>query len=181
MVPPEKMDILEESVTTASRIRLWIRWALGLWLIYLCVRGLSSIKPEGHMETFASSLFAFAKGIMGVILIAPSLANYAARPILNWIDSIYLPSDEESKPPLDYKLPDYYRKTRQTDLAIERYAEIIRYYPKEATAYAWLYVLVGKKDPKEAKRILNRAHRRLYRTSGWERFREIVRSERARS
>lgn len=171
------MDLLEENYTIGSRIRWGIRWILGLGLIFWAAHGMT-VPQGGSIVLLAGQLLiAFAKAILGVALLAPTLANLAARPLLAWIDSIYLPGGKADKPPLSYHLADYYRKTRQTGFAIERYRNILRYYPKEAKAHAWLYLLLARDARKaSAARARRRAARRLS-GNAWREYSRIVDAE----
>ncbi len=171
------MDFLTEHVTVASRVRMALRWGLGLWLIASAGRGLWAISNGSQLEVFATSLFAMAKGIFGVILISPDLATWAASPLLRWIDSIYLCGDVEGRPPLDYRLADYYRTTGQYGEAIDYYREITHHYPKEAKALGWLYYLLAfrTKELRAAKGVLRKARWRLRGRDGWEEFKTVVR------
>ena len=156
---------------------LALRWGLGLWLIVSAGRSLAVISSGSQLEVFATSLFALAKGIFGVILLSPDLAAWAASPLLRWIDSIYLCGDVEGRPPLDYRLADYYRTTGQVGEAIGYYREIARHYPAEAKALGWLYYLLAfrTKELRAAKRVLRKARRHLRGRDGWEEFKTVVR------
>ena len=146
-----------------SILKAGSRWLVGLWLIWLCVKGLTNAMQSDMLEAAGKALVAFASGIAGVLLIAPVFAPLAARPFVAFIESIYLPGGHASRPPLDYKLADHYRKTRKIDEAIAEYARIVRYYPDEVVAHARLYQLLAeeKGDTKAARRAHHRAERAL--------------------
>jgi tetratricopeptide (TPR) repeat protein len=171
------MDFLTEHVTKGSRVRMALRWTLGLWLFVVAARSLFQIEEGSYPGIFMTALFAFAKGILGIILIAPELANWLATPLTRMIDSIYLPGGKETCPPLDYRLADYYRTTGQHDEARARYREIVSHYPREGKAYGWLYYLTAyrKMDLRAAGKILRKARRSLRKEAEWEAFKGVVR------
>ncbi len=172
------MDFLTEHVTVGGRVRMFLRWGLGLWLIVAAARALFALEEGSMPGIFATALFAFAKGILGIILIAPEVANWLASPLTRVIDSIYLPGGKEAHPPLDYRLADYYRTAGQHDEALAHYHEIVSHYPREGRAFGWLYYLTAyrQRDMKAAGRILRKARRRLLGRSGWEEFKNVVRA-----
>lgn len=170
------MDFLTEHVTVASRVRMALRWAMGLWLIGTAARGLFDIESGSHLGVFGTALIASGKGIFGIVLISPEVANWAATPLTRLIDSIYLPGGTEAHPPLDYRLADYYRTSGQVGEAVDHYREITRHYPQEGRAFGHLYFLTAyrMKDRRTAGKILRKARRRLRGRAGWEEFKRVV-------
>jgi tetratricopeptide (TPR) repeat protein len=74
--------------------------------------------------------------IVGAIVLAPSLAAWAAIPFTRFIDGIYLPGGPTGDDPEpNYRLADHYYEISQNRLAIEEYEKIIRYHPDETRAY----------------------------------------------
>ena len=177
------MDLFSGNLTTRQRLIWLIRWGLGLWLIWWGWQGLvAAYDKQGLFSPFAAMLFSFAKCITGALLLAPELAVAAARPFIRWIDAIYLPGGHASKPPLDYKLADHYRKNGETDRAIDRYRAIARFYPGEAKAHGWLVAMLTDEPggKRAAKRAYATAKRQLKKRGpeAWKRFRRIVKEHR---
>jgi len=171
------MNFGYENSTPGERITSAICGFLGLALLAWCVTDFVSITNEGgsHLSIFANSLFAFAKGIAGIIILAPSLTRWALSPAFRCIDWIYCPGGYAKRPPLDYRLADHYRKERKFDQAIERYSEIIRYYPKEISAHAWLFVLTSQtRGSRQARGVYRYARRRLRKAHDWKTFETLV-------
>ncbi len=103
-------------------------------------------KAPGMATAFGLCLFAFAKMLLGAIILAPTLANWISIPIFAWVDSIYRPGGYNRKPPLCYRLGEQYIREKKYDLALVEYRDITRYYPKEIRAAATLYLLYKQTD-----------------------------------
>lgn len=176
------MNFSHQNSTRGEKISSAICVLLALSLLSWSVADFVSIANKGgsYLMIFGKTLLAFAKGIAGAILIAPSLTRWAMSPLFRCIDWIYSPGGYARRPPLDYRLADLYRRERKFDDAIERYSEILRYYPKEVSAHAWLFVLVDEtQGASRSRRIWRNARRRLWRTESWKEFEELVAAGRA--
>ncbi|MDF1851787.1 MAG: tetratricopeptide repeat protein [Verrucomicrobiales bacterium] len=176
------MNFGHQNTTPGERISSIVSGIIALALIAWCVTDFVSISTKGgsQLSIFANALFAFAKGIAGVIIAAPSLARWALSPAFRCIDWIYSPGGYAKRPPLDYRLANLYRNERKFDQAIERYSEIIRYYPKEVSAHAWLFVLISQtRGSRKARKVYRSARRRLRKADDWKKFKTLV-SERTR-
>lgn len=171
------MNFSHQNTTRGEKISAVICALLAISLLSWCVADFVSLANHGgsHMMIFARTLLAFAKGIAGTILIAPSLARVATGPAFRCIDWIYSPGGYARRPPLDYRLADLYRKERKFDQAIERYSEIVHYYPKEVSAHAWLFVLVSQtRGSRQARQVHRSAHRRLRKRDERDEFEALV-------
>lgn len=172
------MHFRNQDSTRWEKLTGGLHCLLGICLIAWSAMDLVKVSANGGsmLAMFGASLLAFGKGIFGVILLAPSMTRWALTPIFRAIDKIYYPGVYEKKPPLDYRLADYYRMTRQFDLAIERYSEIVRYYPDEATAHAWLFILAKETSPESgnSRKALRHARGNLKGKESWNTFRNLV-------
>ncbi len=177
------MNFSYQNITLGDRVSSVVSCFLGIGLLAWCVTDFYKITSQGgsQLAIFGRSLLAFAQGIAGIILLAPTLTRWFMTPAFRMVDLIYCPGGYAKRPPLDYRLADYYRTTRQFDLAIERYETIVYYYPQEAAAHAWLCVIVDRiqKGKLRSRRVFGRARRSLRKRESWKEFRAIAKQGKA--
>jgi hypothetical protein len=89
--------------------------------------------------------------VTSVLLVTPEttkrVAEWCAQPFVN----ILFPSDEFSRPPLNYQLARRNRDELRWEDAAMQYKKIIRYYPKEREAYVELLVVAEHLPDKKVK------------------------------
>jgi tetratricopeptide (TPR) repeat protein len=136
-----------------------IRWLFGIGLLGLSFRCVT----EGYERLdLLSMLLGFFFFILGICALWKTIFHLATRPFTLFIDSIFFPGGELSKPVLNLKLPAYYTNEGRYEEALVEYQRILRHYPDEIEAYEkaiWLYLEVFD-QPFEAKKLLRRARRR---------------------
>lgn len=171
------MNFNHQNSTLGEKVSSLICALFAIGLLGWCVMDFVAIATKGgsQMMIFASALLAFAKGIAGIILVAPSLTRWALGPAFRCIDWIYSPGGYNRRPPLDYRLAELYRRERKFDEALERYSEIVRYYPREVSAHAWRYVILDQTSQRRKARAAQRRARRCLRTPGaFEQFLQMI-------
>ncbi len=115
-----------------------LRWAIGLWMIWYSLRFIDEAVHYDPLNVFvAVSLLG-----MGGALISWELTKIVSQPLQWLIDFIYWPGGRDARPPLDYRLADHYRKTRDFESAVAEYSKIVHFYPQEVAAHARLYLLL---------------------------------------
>ena len=124
--------------TWAARRRVFTaaRWLVGTALGVWTVRQAILVGREETDKAFAvlHSLYAFAGLLTTVLLVVPEVAGWVLAPVDRLIEAVLLPGDSEP-PPVNYTLARMYHHQRRYEEACEEYFKIIRYHPRELSAY----------------------------------------------
>lgn len=139
-----------------------LRWLLAagsfLLSLKLMVTGLMS-EGIAAAPPVIFSAFAF---LGGVILIVPETCLRLAEWIGQKFAGIFFPNDEFSRPPLSYRLANRYRDEQRWEDAALQYRRIIRYYPRERTAYLELMDVADRlRDPRMREEYARRYRKRF--------------------
>lgn len=161
-----------------------VRILLGLALVAKGLEMLGAVSRggAGYPAAFGGALFGFAVLIAGALVLAPSLAVWAASPFTRFVDSIYLPGGRAAeKPEPNYRLADHYYQLGQDRLAIAEYEKIVRYHPAETPAYVALIDLWANRrgEPGRATKLYRRGLRRARSREARDQLRAAFRSSRA--
>ena len=117
--------------------------------------------------------------LVSVVIVARDLAPWLAAPLSALIDSIYLGSERNLRPPLDYRLAEFYVRHGRTDDALEEYARLIGHHPRDLRSYrdAIGYALAqGRSDL--ARRWFRKARWRLGDPQGLGELSHLLRNDR---
>ena len=127
-------------------VAVLLRWLLAGGCLYLAVRQMTSALKIDGLAAAPFLLFGFGAFIVAIFFIAPEtvvkVCEFCSRPLTN----IIYPSATAEKPPLSYRLAHLYTKQLRFADAVEEYQKIIRYYPRERTAYLELLALAREID-----------------------------------
>jgi hypothetical protein len=115
-----------------------IRWFLAACSVLLCVKLMVSALLMNSINAAWHVLGSVLLFVTSVLLVIPEtakrVAEWCARPFAD----ILFPSEEFTRPPLNYQLARRYRDELRWEDAAIQYKKIIRYYPKEREAYVEL-------------------------------------------
>ena len=95
---------------------------------------LPSTAADAPMHALAPLLQGLAALLISVFLIARDLAPFVAAPFSALIDSVYLGSGK-MRPPLDYRLADFYVRRGRTEDALAEYSRLIGNHPRDFRSY----------------------------------------------
>lgn len=117
-------------------------------------------------ETLASVPWPLIVGALALIAsllgIAPDLARPLAAYLGDLAGRLFFPEARFSRPPLSYRLAEFYTREGRIGEAVEQYEGIIRHYPGERRAYSELITLARLQgDEKTASRYVRLAARRF--------------------
>lgn len=142
-----------------------IRSIAGVALLFLFVkliRPVLSFDIPG-MESFGQALLAMAVLVLAAITFSGHLSEWASRPLVKMIDSIYFGSDDpDARPPVTLKLVRVYRAERRYGDAVAECERQLEFHPRSPEL--WIEMIRSAKESGEAKlaqRYLRRARRRL--------------------
>ena len=123
--------------------------------------GIHQQAPDALLDA-GSVLLGALLFVLGMALLWPLLFQIAMKPLFALADQVFSPSDRESKPALNLKLPDHYLNEGRHEEALAEYLEAIRHHPRAREAYEkaiWLQASVFQ-NPAEAERLFRKARRR---------------------
>lgn len=126
-------------------------FGLGLYLLFTANSGWAS---AGLL------LIGMALVLLGVIMVAPSLAALLAQP---W-SSLFYPEETLERPPPVYSIPEGLVKRGEYDAALEYYESIVEAYPDELQAYLEILdlLLVHMHRPERAEAMYQRGMAALH-------------------
>lgn len=112
-----------------------LRWFLAAGSFLLSLKLMVTGLMSGGIAAAPPVIFSAFAFLGGVILIVPETCLRLAEWIGQKFAGIFFPNDEFSRPPLSYRLANRYRDEHRWEDAALQYRRIIRYYPRERTAY----------------------------------------------
>lgn len=112
-----------------------LRWFLAAGSFLLSIKLMVSGLMTGGIAAAPPVIFSAFAFLGAVILTVPETCLRLAEWIGQKFASIFFPDAEFSKPPLTYRLANRYRDEQRWEDAALQYRRIIRYYPRERTAY----------------------------------------------
>jgi tetratricopeptide (TPR) repeat protein len=117
--------------------------AWGAWSLRVA---LSSAAPfDGN--TALAIAFACLALIASAVLLAPDFARFISRPLLIFIENLYMPSGRAEKPPLSFRLGRFYAASGRLKDAETDYQRMLRFYPEEPEGWIELMTLYWTWSP----------------------------------
>lgn len=120
---------------------------------------------EGRTTTEILTQSLSVVALAGFLFIAPELANLAVEWIGDLAASLWLPSDRLDKPPLNYRLVEFYLKKERLGDALRELEIIVHHYPDEERAYRELIALAERAGDKSLRKKWERRWLRRFRQS----------------
>ena len=154
------MEFLEGGGWLSKFVR-WYLAVVGVWIIWELISG--AYASGEVIKALGLCLVAFATLIVVGLLILPELLHFAAEPLLIWIDSLFFPRGRLGKPPVDYRLTDFYMERGEYEKLADAHEEHLRNHPRELRPYVELIVAYRHHlgEPVRAKKLLVQARRKL--------------------
>ena len=131
-----------------------LRWLLGIGIAGWGIASLrSTLSSAASFDANTALQVALALGALAVaaVLVASDFARLISRPLLLLIESLYMPANKASKPPLSFRLGRFYTANGRLSDAEKDYVRMLRFYPEEAEGWIELMTLYWSWQPKDRK------------------------------
>jgi hypothetical protein len=155
-----------------------LRWASAIVCLVAATFIARSPAISGTMVSGAISMLAFfSLLIVGLVFVGRDLARLFSWPLTCFVDVIYGTGPGDGKPPLNYHLARGYTASGRFEEAVDEYARIMTFYPRELEPYSEcirILLEIGD-DPSEAARYLHRGLRHLRGSASKKRLRAAYR------
>lgn len=141
----------------------YFRWLLASILFGLAIFFFSKVNlnsPQGSqgIKEIPNLLYMLGSFILGIIFLTPEFIKIIIYPVTSLFSNTLVSGAKLKKPPLSYKLAEFYIKEERFDDAIYEFEKIIEYYPEEERSYLEIAEIssVIFEDIDEAVDILNK-------------------------
>ena len=154
------MEVGPRTVTILRRVR-WVSAILCLLVAYKLFH--FGVTTNGQVATAASLIVMFGFIVAATMLLLPETVPFVSRPFTAFIDGIYGTGPGKEKPPFDCRLARGYVKQERYEDAVDEYARVMKYHPKEMEPYREsIQVLLNKlRDREGAEDVLDLGLRKL--------------------
>jgi len=135
------------------------RWLFGVGCFGVALYLVRFIFANEHYELLHLPPLVF---LVGLAAVWKPLFRLATKPLIAFVDSVFLPGGKLEKPVLNLKLPAYYLREHRYEEALAEYRKILKHHPRTAEAYEqaiWLEA-VPFASRKRAAKLLRQARRR---------------------